>query len=119
MLDRMKAQSPTVEHFVCFDDEYDDLLAAHDGDYRWYEGDERDPCGLCYTSGTTGHPKGVLYEHRSTVLHAMSIIAPDIFDLSARSVILPVVPMFHANSWCIPYAVPMVGCKLVICADND
>src|SRR4030095_7004310 len=92
---------------------------AESSDYRWHEGDERDPCGLCYTSGTTGNPKGVLYEHRSTVLHAMSIIAPDILDLSARSVILPVVPMFHANSWCIPYAVPMVGCKLVICADND
>ncbi len=94
-------------------------LAAEDGDYRWHEGDERDPCGLCYTSGTTGNPKGVLYEHRSTVLHAMSIIAPDIFDLSARSVMLPVVPMFHANSWCIPYAAAIAGCKLVICADNE
>ena len=92
------------------------LLAAEDGDYRWYEGDERDPCGLCYTSGTTGNPKGVLYEHRSTVLHAMSVIAPDIFDLSARSVMLPVVPMFHANSWCIPYAAAIAGFKLVICA---
>ena len=73
------------------------------------EGDEREPCGLCYTSGTTGNPKGVLYEHRSTMLHAMSIIAPDIFDLSARSVMLPIVPMFHANSWCIPYAAAIAG----------
>jgi fatty-acyl-CoA synthase len=95
------------------------LLNTEDGDYRWYEGDEREPCGLCYTSGTTGNPKGVLYEHRSTVLHAMSIIAPDIFDVSARSVMLPVVPMFHAGSWCIPYAAAIAGFKLVICADNQ
>ena len=105
-------------HYVCFDTEFDDWLGAEDGDYRWHEGDERDPCGLCYTSGTTGNPKGVLYEHRSTVLHAMSVIAPDIFDVSARSVMLPVVPMFHANSWCIPYAAAIAGFKLVICADN-
>jgi fatty-acyl-CoA synthase len=118
MIDRMKAQWTFVQHFVCFDDEFDDLLAAEDGDYRWHEGDERDPCGLCYTSGTTGNPKGVLYEHRSTVLHAMSVVGPDIFDVSARSVMLPVVPMFHANSWCIPYAAPLVGFKLVLCADN-
>ena len=95
------------------------VLAAEDGDYRWYEGDEREPCGLCYTSGTTGNPKGVLYEHRSTVLHAMSVIAPDIFNVSARSVMLPVVPMFHANSWCIPYAAALAGFKLVLCADNQ
>jgi acyl-CoA synthetase (AMP-forming)/AMP-acid ligase II len=118
LVERMKPRWPTIEHYVCFDSEFDDWLAAEDGDYRWYEGDEREPCGLCYTSGTTGHPKGVLYEHRSTVLHAMSIIAPDIFDVSARSVMLPVVPMFHAGSWCIPYAAAITGFKLVICADN-
>ena len=119
LVERMKSRWRTVEHFVCFDDEFDDLLQAQDGDYRWQEGDERDPCGLCYTSGTTGHPKGVLYEHRSTVLHTMSVIAPDIFDISARSVMLPVVPMFHAGSWCIPYAAAMSGMKLVVCADNQ
>ena len=119
LVERMKPRWTTIEHYVCFDDEFDDWLAAEDGDYRWYEGDERDPSGLCYTSGTTGHPKGVLYEHRSTVLHAMSIIVPDIFDVSARSVMLPVVPMFHAGSWCIPYAAAIAGFKLVICADND
>jgi fatty-acyl-CoA synthase len=118
LVERMRARWTTVEHYVCFDDEFDDWLAGEDGDYRWYEGNERDPCGLCYTSGTTGNPKGVLYEHRATLLHAMSIVAPDIFDLSARSVMLPVVPMFHANSWCIPYAAALVGLKLVICADN-
>ena len=118
MVERMKSDWISVRDFVCFDDDFDALLAAEDGDYRWHEGDERDPCGLCYTSGTTGNPKGVLYEHRSTVLHAMSVVVPDIFDVSARSAMLPVVPMFHANSWCIPYAAALVGFKLVLCADN-
>jgi fatty-acyl-CoA synthase len=115
----MKPRWPTIIKYACFDTEFDDWIGAEDGDYRWHEGDERDPCGLCYTSGTTGNPKGVLYEHRSTVLHAMSVVVPDIFDVSARSVMLPVVPMFHANSWCIPYAAAIAGFKLVICADND
>nr|MDQ3077726.1 AMP-binding protein [Pseudomonadota bacterium] len=75
------------------------------------------PCGLCYTSGTTGNPKGVLYEHRSTMIHAMAEVAPDIFDLSARSVVLPIVPMFHANAWGVPWAAPLTGCKLVLSAD--
>jgi fatty-acyl-CoA synthase len=118
LVGRMKARWPTIQHYVRFDDQFDAWLAAEDGDYGWYEGDEREPCGLCYTSGTTGNPKGVLYEHRSTVLHALSIIAPDCFDVSARSVMLPVVPMFHANSWCIPYAAAIAGFKLVICGDN-
>ena len=119
LVERLKPGLATVEHFIRFDDEFDDWLSAEDGDYGWYEGDEREPCGLCYTSGTTGNPKGVLYEHRSTVLHAMSIIAPDVFDLSAQSVLLPVVPMFHANSWCLPYAAAITGLKLVICGDNQ
>jgi fatty-acyl-CoA synthase len=118
LVERMKPRWTAIRHYVRLDDEFDDLLAAEDGDYAWYEGDERDPCGLCYTSGTTGNPKGVLYEHRSTVLHAMSIIVPDVFDVSARSVFLPVVPMFHAGSWCIPYAAAIAGFKLVLCADN-
>jgi len=119
LVERMRPRWTTIKHYVCFDDGFDELLDAEDGDYRWAEGDERDPCGLCYTSGTTGNPKGVLYEHRSTMLHTMSVIAPDIFDVSARSAMLPVVPMFHAGSWCIPYAAAMTGFKLVICADNN
>ena len=119
VVERLKNQWNAVNHFVCFDDEFDALLEAESGDYKWHEGDEREPCGLCYTSGTTGNPKGVLYEHRSTLLHTMSIIAPDIFDISAGSVMLPVVPMFHAGSWCIPYAAAITGLKLVVCADNQ
>jgi fatty-acyl-CoA synthase len=119
LVERMKPRWTSIRHYVRLDDDLDDVLAAEDGHYTWYEGDEREPCGLCYTSGTTGNPKGVLYEHRSTVLHAMSIIAPDIFDVSARSVFLPVVPMFHAGSWCIPYAAAMAGFKLVLCADTN
>ena len=119
LVDRMKPHWPTIEYYICFESDFDGWLAAESGDYRWHEGDERDPCGLCYTSGTTGNPKGVLYEHRSTVLHAMSVIVPDIFDVSARSAMLPVVPMFHANSWCIPYAAAIAGFKLVICGDNQ
>ena len=119
LVERLKPRLETIRDFVCFDDEFDDWIAQADEDFSWVEGDERDPCGLCYTSGTTGHPKGVLYEHRSTVLHSMSVVAPDALDLSARSVMLPVVPMFHANSWCIPYASAIAGLKLVMCADNQ
>jgi fatty-acyl-CoA synthase len=122
LVERMKPQWSTIEHYICFDpaggeDGYPQWIAAEDGDYTWHEGDERDPCGLCYTSGTTGNPKGVLYEHRSTMLHAMAEVAPDIFDLSARSVVLPIVPMFHANAWGVPWAAPLTGCKLVLSAD--
>jgi len=125
LVERMKPRWSTITHYVCFDpppgaaDEasFNQWLGAEDGDYAWHEGDERDPCGLCYTSGTTGDPKGVLYEHRSTMLHAMAEVAPDIFGLSARAVVLPIVPMFHANAWGVPWAAPLVGCKLVLSAD--
>jgi fatty-acyl-CoA synthase len=90
------------------------LLAPEDGDYAWPALDERSASSLCYTSGTTGMPKGVLYSHRSTVLHAMAGVAPDVFAFSARDVVMPVVPMFHVNAWSIPYAAPMVGTSLVL-----
>ena len=122
LVERMKPRWTPIEHFICFDPPageagFAEWLAAEDGNYSWVEGDETDPCGLCYTSGTTGNPKGVLYEHRSTLLHAMAEVAPDVFDLSARSVVVPIVPMFHANAWGIPWAAPLTGCKLVLSAD--
>ncbi|MEO7787336.1 MAG: long-chain fatty acid--CoA ligase [Sphingomicrobium sp.] len=122
-VERLKSRFETIETYVCFDPEVEDIgsfaawLAPHDGDYAWVEGDERDACGLCYTSGTTGNPKGVLYTHRSTMLHALAEVAPDSFNLSAHAVCMPIVPMFHANAWGIPWAAPLTGCKLVLSAD--
>jgi acyl-CoA synthetase (AMP-forming)/AMP-acid ligase II len=118
LVERLKPRWTSIEHFICFDDGgYDDLIAGETDDYRWVEGDEREPMMLCYTSGTTGNPKGVLYEHRSTILHAMVQMSPDVFDLSARSVVLPVVPMFHAAGWALPFCTAMAGGKMVFSAD--
>ena len=91
-----------------------DLIAGEDEDFAWPEFDERTAAALCYTSGTTGKPKGALYSHRSTVLHAFGISLPDAIPMSARDVVCPVVPMFHACGWGIPYAAPMNGAKLVL-----
>ena len=125
LVEAMKPRWPSIERFVCFDPPaawqgdmaFDEWIEPFDGDFTWVEGDEREPCALCYTSGTTGNPKGVLYEHRSTLLHAWAEVQPDCFNLSARSTALPIVPMFHANAWGLPWAAPMVGCKLVLSAD--
>lgn len=93
---------------------YEDLIGAHKPDFDWPQFDENAAAGLCYTSGTTGDPKGVLYSHRSTVLHAMATCASDVIGVGATGVALPVVPMFHVNAWGIPYATPMTGAKLVM-----
>ena len=93
---------------------YEDLLAAERADYVWPTFDENTACSLCYTSGTTDQPKGVLYSHRSTVLHALGASLPDSLGCSALDVIMPVVPMFHVNAWGLPYAAPIVGAKLVL-----
>ncbi|MFD1611773.1 long-chain fatty acid--CoA ligase [Sphingomonas tabacisoli] len=120
LIDRLKPQLTSVEHYVAFDGpEWDALLDAQDGNYAWHDGDERDPCMLCYTSGTTGNPKGVLYEHRSTMLHAMTEVSPSVFNLSPQSVCLPIVPMFHAASWGLPFAGAAAGVKFVYAATND
>ncbi|MEC7162315.1 MAG: long-chain fatty acid--CoA ligase, partial [Pseudomonadota bacterium] len=124
IVDKMRDKWPTVEHYICFDSgehttSFEDWIGAQDGDFEWVDGDERDPCMICYTSGTTGNPKGVQYEHRSTLLHAMAGLQPAAFNFNASSVMLPVVPMFHAASWGLPYAGAMAGIKFVFSAVND
>ena len=93
---------------------YEEWLAEADGDYVWKAMDEHDAAGMCYTSGTTGDPKGVVYSHRSNVLHAMIAVMPDAMGISVRDVVMPVVPMFHANAWGLAQSTPMVGAKLVM-----
>lgn len=123
IVDRLKPHWTSVEHYICFDgdgpDSFEGLIAVHDGHYQWHEGPERDPCMLCYTSGTTGNPKGVLYEHRSTMLHAMAGVAPWLLNISSQAVILPVVPMFHAAAWGLPFAGALSGAKFVYACVND
>ncbi|HLL17675.1 MAG TPA: AMP-binding protein, partial [Rubrivivax sp.] len=127
LIQAVAARCKTVRHFVAMTDRahmpadpkvanllcYEDLLSAQDDRYEWPTFDEQSASSLCYTSGTTGNPKGVLYSHRSTVLHTFAIALPDALNCSASDVILPVVPMFHVNAWGLPYAACMVGAKLV------
>ncbi len=93
---------------------YDDLIASGDPEFTWPDLDENTASSLCYTSGTTGNPKGVLYSHRSTVLHSFGINLADSIGISAKEVVLPVVPMFHVNAWGAPYACAMVGARMVM-----
>jgi fatty-acyl-CoA synthase len=93
---------------------YDSLLDAATDDYVWPEFDENTASALCYTSGTTGRPKGVLYSHRSTFLHAYAVALPDVMDVRSTSRILPVVPMFHVNAWGIPYSAALTGAALIL-----
>ena len=101
--------SSTVPNLLC----YEDLIDAHSPEFTWPVFDENTASSLCYTSGTTGNPKGALYSHRSTVLHTYASALPDSFDCSSRDTVLPVVPMFHVNAWGLPYVACMVGAKLV------
>ena len=109
MTDRVHMPQIQVPNLLC----YEELLDAQGTDYTWPEFDERSASSLCYTSGTTGNPKGVLYSHRSTVLHTLMELAPDTFGISSTETLLLIVPMFHANAWGMPYAAAMVGAKLV------
>jgi fatty-acyl-CoA synthase len=110
MTDRAHMPANTgIANLIC----YEDLVAAQPSAFEWPVFDENTASSLCYTSGTTGNPKGALYSHRSTVLHTDAFALPDSLNCSARDTILPVVPMFHVNAWGLPYAACMVGAKLV------
>jgi fatty-acyl-CoA synthase len=98
--------------------DYETLLAEADDTEDFPELDERTACGLCYTSGTTGHPKGALYSHRGIFVHTLMAGQVDMLGLSERDTLLPVVPMFHANAWSAPFIAPMVGAKLVYAGQN-
>jgi 3-(methylthio)propionyl---CoA ligase len=127
LVEAVAARLKTVRRFVLMADRshlpattkipgllcYEDLVDAQDDRYAWPSFDENRASSLCYTSGTTGNPKGVLYSHRSTVLHAYGAALPDALNCSSRDVILPVVPMFHVNAWSLPYVACMTGAKLV------
>ena len=93
---------------------YEDWIGAVDDNYKWKSFDENTAAALCYTSGTTGNPKGVLYSHRSNVLHGLMGNQPDVFGLTSEDVIMAIVPMFHANAWALTYAAPMAGAKFVM-----
>ncbi len=110
MTDRahMPAQS-SIANLLC----YEELVEAENGQYTWPDFDENTASSICYTSGTTGNPKGAVYSHRSSVLHAYGSALPDAMGSSGADVILPVVPMFHVNAWGLPYSAPLVGAKLV------
>jgi fatty-acyl-CoA synthase len=127
LLEAIADKIPNVEGFIIMTDEahmpktslsnvmcYETLLAAESPEFDWPEIDERSASALCYTSGTTGNPKGVLYDHRSTILHAYATLAIDVAGASSRDVVLPVVPFFHVNAWGIPYSALMAGAKLVL-----
>jgi fatty-acyl-CoA synthase len=122
-----RAQMQTVEKVIVMTDEghmasvgldgalcFETLIEDNSDDCVWGDFDEKTAAGLCYTSGTTGNPKGVLYSHRSNFLHTLVTLQTDVMGISGRDVVLPVVPMFHANAWGLAFSCPAVGCKMVM-----
>jgi fatty-acyl-CoA synthase len=126
LVDMLAPQCPNVRGWIAMTDEahrprmstdascYEALLTEMDGQFDWPLIDERSASNLCYTSGTTGNPKGALYSHRSTVLHAYASAMPNVLNVGAADVVLPVVPMFHVNAWGLPYSALLSGAKLVL-----
>ncbi|WP_448585023.1 long-chain fatty acid--CoA ligase [Thermaurantiacus sp.] len=126
LVEKLAPRMPTIEHYVLLTDRahmpatslklicYEEWIAAAAPDEPWTELPETAPAGLCYTSGTTGNPKGVEYTHRSNVLHAMAACMTDTFGVGACSTVLPIAPMYHANAWSIPYTTAACGAKLVM-----
>ena len=126
LAEKLLSRLPKIEAFIILTDDahmpqtsltgarsYESLLANESDEFEWPDFDERTASSLCYTSGTTGDPKGVLFSHRSTLIHCLSSALPDCHDLSSKEVIMPIVPMFHVNAWGLPYTGAMVGAKLV------
>jgi fatty-acyl-CoA synthase len=127
LLEKIADKLPTIERYIVFTDAahmpattlrnavpYEEWLAEADGDFVWKEFDENTAAGMCYTSGTTGNPKGVVYSHRSNLLHSMMLLQREVFGLASVDIVLPIVPMFHANSWGLAFGAPMVGSSLVL-----
>lgn len=127
LLEEIADKLPAIERYIVLTDKqhmpktalknavaYEDWIGEVDGDFSWVKVDENAAAGMCYTSGTTGHPKGVLYSHRSNVLQALSTAMPDVLSISASDVVMPVVPLFHANSWSLAFCGPMNGAMLVM-----
>jgi len=127
LLEKLSDKLPSIERYVIYTDAahmpatslknavpYEQWIAEVDGDFAWAQFDENTAAGMCYTSGTTGNPKGVLYSHRSNVLHALAHSSASVLGLSSTDVVLPVVPLFHANGWSLAFAAPISGVTLVL-----
>ena len=127
LLEKLADHLPKIDRYIIFTDNahmpattlrnavpYEDWLAEVDDDFAWKTFDENTAAGMCYTSGTTGNPKGVLYSHRSNILHALIANGADVLGHKASDVVLPVVPLFHANGWALAFAAPMAGAQMVM-----
>jgi fatty-acyl-CoA synthase len=127
LAEALAAKLPSIKKYIILTDEahmpattlpnavaYESWLAGVDADFAWHSFDENTAAGLCYTSGTTGNPKGVVYSHRSNVLHGLMANQPDVFGLTSKHVVLPIVPMFHANAWALTFSAPMAGASMVM-----